>query len=141
MLRHRDGCIPLTAGQHRHLAKAAAGSQAADLALLAASFFDINIQRTFHGEVEGVSTPFALSHYYFAAVIGKQANVWAHALPSRVYFPFNDHFQIVGVLQFPIYFCEEFGGEFKRLKRRENRFFVSDFARHEGSYTTLRLQR
>jgi len=34
-------------------------------------FFDENIQRTFHGEVEGVSTPFTLPHYYLAAVIGK----------------------------------------------------------------------
>src|SRR5258705_10254108 len=110
MFGHSDCCIPLNAREDGHLAKAAAGSKATDLALLATSFVDVNIQRAFHGEVESVSTPFALPHYCLAAVIGKQADVWAHALPRRIHFPFNNHFQIVGILQFSIYFDEELGG-------------------------------
>src|SRR5439155_11823918 len=55
----------------------------------------------------------------------------SHAFAAGVWFSSHDHFQIVGVLQFPIHFDEEFGRQLERLQAGQDRFFVRDFAWHE----------
>src|SRR6185295_6161633 len=95
VLRHGDRRITLDAGQHRHFSKAAAGSQTTNLALLAAAFSDVNVQRAFHGKVESVSTPFALLHDRLTALVSEQTYVRTHAFPGGVHFPFKDHVQVV----------------------------------------------
>jgi hypothetical protein len=88
----------------------------------------VNIERALDGDVKSVSTPLALAHDLFAAVVSEQAHVRPHALTIAVIATLNDYFEVTGVLLFAVLFFEEFGGKSKMLDGFNNATPIGYFA-------------
>src|SRR5688572_27008589 len=131
--RDRDRRVAFDTCEQCHLTKTRAALEPAD-SLLPFTFANVHVDRTFNCDVEGVSTPLALTHDVFAGVVCEQPHVRTNALAVAVVASLNDYLEIGGVLLFAVLFFEKFGSERKTLDSFNDATPIGDFAWHRFVY-------